>query len=396
MGNLRIRPSPEARLIHELKPYEFNNRNHSEEQIKHIADSIREFGFNQSLVIDEGDNILVGHGRWYAAQHLKMLEVPCVKVTDLTEQQKRAYRILDNKIQNDSTWSFNNLELELGWLEDNEFNLEFCGLGELKSLFPEDEPEVEEDEAPAVSEDEPYIKLGDLIELGRHRVVCGDYLEENALSGAIYDLVFTDPPYGMSLDVDFDSMFSGDASHKNVGKRYEPVTGDGEYFSPKYLLDKYESVPEIILFGGDYFCKDLPVDGSWFCWDKRVNEQMDKVVGNCFELAWSKRRHKKEVARIMWSGHHGLDTKKRVHPTQKPIKLVGWFFERIRGDFVYDPFLGSGTTLIACEQLGRTCHGTEIEPKYCQVIIERYRNHCVKHDKPFECRINGEVFEGYK
>ena len=164
----------EQRDISELKPYEFNNRVHGDEQVAHIAKSIKEFGFNQPVVIDEEGTILVGHGRVLAAKKLSIAKVPTVQVKNLTDEQKRAYRILDNKLQNDSTWQFNNLELELGYLEDNDFDIKGWGLDELKDLFPEEEIEPEEDAGPSEPPQETFIKRGDIIEIGKHRVMCGD------------------------------------------------------------------------------------------------------------------------------------------------------------------------------------------------------------------------------
>lgn len=134
-----------SRKISDIKPYEFNNRNHSDEQINLIAKSIKEFGFTQPLVIDENNILLVGHGRLLAAKHLQLKEVPVLQITGLSETKKRAYRILDNKLQNDSTWAFNNLELELDALEDEGFNLPEWGLDELKSLFEKSITEPTED-----------------------------------------------------------------------------------------------------------------------------------------------------------------------------------------------------------------------------------------------------------
>jgi DNA modification methylase len=162
-----------------------------------------------------------------------------------------------------------------------------------------------------------------------------------------------------------------------TGKRFSKVIGDNEYYSPKHILDFFDYCKEIFLWGADYYFWDLPKNGSIFCWDKRVDENMDKVAGNCIELCWSKYKHKKECIRLLWSGHHGMqsdDTKKRVHPTQKPAKLIEWFFERFKGQTVVDLFLGSGSTLIACEKTGRTCYGCELDEHYNSVIIKRWQD----------------------
>jgi DNA modification methylase len=211
-----------------------------------------------------------------------------------------------------------------------------------------------------------------------HFVMCGDSTDkasvEMLMNGTKADMVFTDPPYGMDVDVDYDSMFSNDKRHKNKGDRFDKVIGDNEQYDPSHIFDMFDC-EEVVLWGADYYRKLLPDGGSWFVWDKRTDSNMDKVVGNTFELAWSKSKHKREVARILWSGHHGMakdDTKTRVHPTQKPVELVAWFFDRLKGSTVVDLFLGSGSTLIACEQTDRTCYGMELDPRYVDVIRKRW------------------------
>jgi hypothetical protein len=184
-----------------LIPYSLNNRTHPTEQIDRIANSITEFGFNQPIVVDENKVVLVGHGRLLAAQKLGLKTVPVLQVRGLTEAKKRAYRILDNKLQGDSTWELDNLKLELDMLEEEGFELEPWGL---ESLLPEDPvAEVEEDEFEPEEIDEPFIKTGDLIELGKHRLLCGDSAVEDdverLLDGATVQCIVTDPPYGVSV-----------------------------------------------------------------------------------------------------------------------------------------------------------------------------------------------------
>lgn len=138
-----------------ILPYEFNVRNHREEQVDRIVQSIKTIGWTSPIIIDENGVILAGHGRFFAADKMGLAKVPCIRIEGKTEAQKRAYRIADNKLTEDSTWAFNNLELELGWLEDQGFELDWCGLGELSSLFAKDEPEGGEDEG--TSESEPML-----------------------------------------------------------------------------------------------------------------------------------------------------------------------------------------------------------------------------------------------
>jgi len=247
--------------------------------------------------------------------------------------------------------------------------------------------EIIEDDVPEPPE-EPITKPGDLWILGRHRLLCGDSTDketvEKLMSGVKADMVFTDPPYGMHLDTDY-SEIKGSKNAKIQGKggrKYEPVIGDNDDFSPELIeaiFSNFGYCGEIFIWGADYFAELIPNrnDGSWVAWDKRGSEDADKIIGNCFELCWSKAKHKKEIARVKWMGAFGsADARERVHPTQKPLKLCEWFFNKYggEGEVVADLFGGSGTTLIACEQLNRTCYMMELDPKYCDVIVQRYIN----------------------
>ena len=203
------------------------------------------------------------------------------------------------------------------------------------------------------------------------------------------DMVFTDPPYGMGLDTDYSSMRSKLGRFEGLqGKKYERAEVDN--FSPSMIssiLNHFESAKEIFVWGADYFAELLPNknNGSWFVWDKRSNnndnveadESSDKMFGSCFELCWSREKHKREIARVKWAGIFGLSQevdKKRWHPTQKPIALVSWFLCKFSKPFevVVDLFGGSGSTLIACEQLNRKCLMMELDPHYCDVILARW------------------------
>lgn len=377
--------------IDSLIPYEFNNRNHDEQQVDRIANSIQSFGFNQPIVVDENNVILVGHGRLLAAQKLGLKTAPVLKKTGLTETQKKAYRILDNKLQNDSTWSFDNLELELGFLEDNGFELEPWGLEELRDLFTPEEPEVYEDDPVECENDETFIKLGDVIELGPHRVMCGDSTSAEDVStlmrGEQSGLVLTDPPYGL------DKGFAND--------------GRGEWLSVlKAAHSLLEGVPTQFWFCAasgdllrDAICVVAPT--RIIIWHKPFNlRHPSNGIAWHFEPCLvhispesSAAGNISDVISInpIWLKS---DPENQSHPTQKPVVLFAEILKNWNADIVIDPFLGSGTTLIASDQLGRICYGMEIEPKYCHVIIKRYKQHCAKIGKPFECKINGERFDG--
>ena len=383
--------------VNNLIPYINNSRTHSEEQVNQIVASINEFGFTNPLLIDEKDNIIAGHGRLLASKKLKMEEVPCIVLSGLTEAQKKAYIIADNKMALNAGWDEELLKIELENLKELDFDLELTGFNvdELDDIFQtEEEQEIVEDDFYIEPPEEPKAKLGDIYQLGNHRLMCGDSTKiedvEKLMNGNKADMVFTDPPYGMNLDTDFSGMKNklDFAKEKGFtgGKKYEQGIVDD--FNPK-MIDLIMSldVKEIFLWGADYFAELLPNknDGSWIVWDKRANGNddieedysSDKMYGSCFELCWSKNRHKRDIARVKWAGVFGTEQEfdhKRYHPTQKPIKLCEWFIKRYSNDdnFILDLFGGSGSTLIACEQLNRNCYMMELDPKYIDVIIKRW------------------------
>lgn len=211
---------------------------------------------------------------------------------------------------------------------------------------------------------------------------------------AVIDLVFTDPPYGMNLDTNYSTM-NNNANvefnqRKNIPKSNKYNKGYVDDFDKKFIENILNlNVNETFLWGADYYTDCIPdiKKGSWIVWDKRSNENFtleqslsaDKAFGSCFELCWSKTKHKREIARIRWAGVFGTEKefdKKRHHPTQKPIELSKWFIMKFSDetDKILDLFGGSGTTLIACEQLNRNCYMMELDPYYCQVIINRWEN----------------------
>ena len=222
----------------------------------------------------------------------------------------------------------------------------------------------------------------------KHRLMCGDSTSidavERLMDGQKADMVFTDPPYGMFLDADYSDMkskFKGSTG----GNKYNNVIGDHGDFDPDFInviFAAFDYCKEIFLWGADYYSELIPQKnkGSWVVWDKRGDESADKMFGSTFELCWSKARHKRVMARVKWAGIFGMekdDTKKRVHPTQKPVDLAIWFFDYFSmadKKVIVDLFGGSGSTLIACEKTARDCRMMELDPKYCDVIIQRWQN----------------------
>ena len=228
--------------VSDLIPYARNSRTHSDAQVNKIAASIKEFGFLNPIIVDGKNGIIAGHGRIMAAQKLGIDEVPTVEAAHLTEAQKRAYIIADNRLALDAGWDDELLRVELQELDDLDFDLSLTGFNadELIALFPEAETVglTDEDAVPEAPE-VPVTVEGDVWLLGRHRLMCGDSTSidavERLMAGQKADMVFTDPPYGMFLDTNYDSMFAKDAKHRKTGNRFDDVKGDHEDFDPDFI-----------------------------------------------------------------------------------------------------------------------------------------------------------------
>ncbi len=375
--------------LDELEPYAKNSRVHSEEQVDQIVDSIHEFGFTNPILIDGQNGIIAGHGRFEAATRMGIEKVPCVRLDHLTEAQKRAYVIADNKLALNATWDDSILSEELMLLKEDEFDLDVVGFSdeELADLLP---PEVEEkksegddDTVPELVDENPYgVKLGDIWQLGNHRVMCADStIKENVdklMDGEKADMVFTDPPYGINLDTDYSNIkASNHVDFPRIAKKHKQVLNDDIPYDPSFLLKIFEYVDELFLWGFDYYMDKLPV-GCPIVWDKTGGNDslMQAGFGANFELCWSKTSHKRDLIRYTYKGVAGMrpEDGNRVHPTQKPVGLACYFFDKWGKDKtnIVDLFLGSGSTLIACEKTNRTCFGCELDPHYVSVIINRW------------------------
>jgi len=363
---------------------EYNPRQLTKDQYKDLKDSITRFGLVDPMIVNthkQRKNILVGgHQRVRVAKDLGFEEVPCVEVK-LTLDKEKELNIRLNK--NTGEWDYDALAnyFDVGELTDWGFTddeLQFWAEEPTEGLIDDDEvPEVEE----------AITQTGDMWMLGDHKVLCGDATKkedvERLMDGSKADMVFTDPPYGIDLDTDFSEIM--EANPGKVGltqrKHYKKIIGDDKDFDPSVLLNVFQKVKEVFLWGGDYYSKSLPDGGSWFVWDKRKGiEDVDFTLSE-FELCWSKNKHHRKIVRIQWYGAISIgkeDTKKRIHPTQKPIELALWFIEKFNGENIVDPFLGSGSTLIACEKTNRKCYGMEIDPHYCDVIVKRWEEYTRK------------------
>ena len=209
------------------------------------------------------------------------------------------------------------------------------------------------------------------------------------MAGEKADMVFTDPPYGIDLETDYSSMKANPRMFHEKGldggNKYNKVVGDDTPFDPAILMGYFSYCSEQFWWGADYYSDRIIQrdKGSWIVWDKRLEESADLMYGSCFELCWSRHRHKRDIARVKWAGVFGVEKepeRRRLHPTQKPVALAEWFIERYSKlkHLIIDLYGGSGSTLIACEKLGRRCFMMEIDEHYCDVIIQRWQNYTGK------------------
>ena len=389
----KAKPAAVIETLADLTPDPRNARRHNPRNVGMLEKALGEVGAARSIVIDERGVVLAGNATIEAAGRAGIEKVQvvdadgetiiAVRRTGLTAKQKTRLALYDNRTAELADWDADVIadllaterELLDGLFADDELAELLDDLGDPETV--DAEPKI--DRAAELNK-KWQVKPGDLWRVGEHRLLCGDSTKredvERVMGGEKAQLVFADPPYGMNLDPRYDAMHTG-KGHRVTGDRFNAVIGDAEPFNPQSAMCHWDEVVEQIWWGADYYRQHLPIGGGWFVWDKRDNDSgmnLDAVHGSSFELAWSKQPHRREIARILWSGHHGMqgaDKGERVHPTQKPVSLAIWFFNRLSAEIVADPFLGSGTTMVACENLQRKCRGIEISADYCAVILER-------------------------
>ena len=354
------------RNVTDLIPYARNSRTHSDEQVAQIAASIKEFGWTNPILTDGDNGLIAGHGRLLAARKLGQKEVPTIELTGLSEAQKKAYIIADNRLALNAGWDNEMLKLEFDQLTELGFDLELTGftLDEIAALDPEVvEGLTDEDEVPGIP-DEPKTKIGDIYQLGQHRLMCGDSTSlsdvDKLMQGIYPDLIHTDPPYGMNA-----------VSKSSVLKKNYKVDILGDD-NPDVAKDAFNLIfglyPESkhIWWGANYYSSVLPDSECWLVWDKN-NGQSDQT--DC-ELAWANFRS------VVRQFTQASEKTNRVHPTQKPVSLMEWIIKRFKltSKTIADFFGGSGSTLIAAEKNGIQAFIMEFDPKFCDVIVKRWEN----------------------
>lgn len=371
--------------VSEIKPYTKNAKAHPKKQIEQIAASIKEFGMNQPIVVDKQGVIIVGHGRYEALKHLKMeIKPEMIRVIDLTDKQAKAYRLADNKL-NESDWDMELVVEELKALED-EAMVALTGFDADLLIEPTEQDDVIPENPPT------RAKLGDIWQLGKHRVLCGDSTKieevERLMDGKKADMVFTDPPYG----IDYSGGRTQVVATKTYGKlKNDDLQGEelGNLLSQVFLHNKAEA--------DVYICVSPIMQTPFLKFIEDLEKKIDAVI------VWDKRNaglgymaYRRQTEFILFV--KGGDFKKGdksdfdlwsigrdnandyVHGTQKPVAVpTRAILNSSKGDdIVLDLFLGSGSTLIAAEKTGRICYGMELDPKYVDVILKRWEDYTGK------------------
>lgn len=378
--------------ISTLIPYVRNSRTHSDEQIAQVAASIKEFGFTNPVLIDETGGIIAGHGRTLAARKLGISDVPCIRLGHLSEAQKRAYVIADNKLALNAGWDEKMLAIEMQALIDADFDALLTGFGkdEIDQLLAEMEAtpvgQNDEDDTPDVQE-EAKTKLGDVWLLGKHRVMCGDSTSKEyaniLMGGGVADLLVTDPPYNVAYE----------GGTQDALTIINDCMGDADF--REFLRACYTAADSVMRPGASFYIWHADLEGFNF---RGAAKDIGWRIRQC--VVWVKNmmvlgrqdyqwRHEpclygwKEGAAHAWYSDRKQTTvlefnkpqRNGEHPTMKPVELIRYLVENSSkpGDVVLDLFGGSGTTLIACESTGRVNRSMELDPKYCDVIVRRWQ-----------------------
>ena len=372
-----------------LVPYINNARTHSPEQLTKLRSSLREFGFINPVIIDRDYNIIAGHGRVLAAKEEGIMEVPCVFVDYLTEAQKKAYILADNRMALDAGWDEELLRIEIESLQGEDFDVSLTGFEEqeLADLFAIEGDKAAKDddfELSAALEKASFVERGDLWIVGRHRLLCGDATRtedvERLMDGKKANLVVTDPPYGVSFKSSDGLTIQNDSMK------------DEEFYT--FLLTAFQCMAEHLENGGSAYVFHADTEGLNF--RKAFIDIGFHLAGVCIwvknslVLGRSDYQWQHEPVLFGWKkgGKHSWYSDRRQttiwnydkpkrnknHPTSKPLDLLGYpiCHSSQENAIVLDTFGGSGSTLMACEQLNRICHMMELDEKYASVILRRY------------------------
>lgn len=391
----------EYRPIDGLIPYARNSRTHSDEQVAQIAASIKEFGFTNPVLVDDDGGVIAGHGRVLAARKLGLKEVPTICLGHLSDTQRRAYVIADNRLALNAGWDEAMLRLEFADLTDAGFDISLLGFGEdeLASMMDgpaELEPGLTDEDAVPEVGPEPVTKPGDVWVMGKHRLMCGDSTSIDAvdtlMSGHKADMVFTDPPYGVEYQ----------SNMRTKSQKFDVLANDDAFLDISPIVESFSTgwmfvwtswkvqTKWIDLLGGFGYPTNIVI------WHKPGGGigDLKKTFSSDYEVAlvWNRGAELcgKRIGSVWTINKDGATT--YVHPTQKPVALGVEAIDKTtnKGAVVLDLFGGSGSTLIACEKTGRTARLMELDPKYCDVIVKRWQDFTGKKAK---LEATGEAFD---
>ena len=388
--------------INEVIPYEKNPRI-NDNAVPAVMKSIEEFGFKVPIVIDKNGTIVTGHTRLKAAKKFGMKTVPCIVADDLTPEQIKAFRLADNKVAEAAEWDMELLNEELDGIVDidmSDFN--FSDITD----SPSSEDVVEDDDENIELPSEPKTRLGDIWVIGRHKLMCGDATSEDVLKrlmgGDKADMYLTDPPYNVAYE----------------GKTEDKLTIQNDSMEDsafyQFLVDSFVAADSVMNEGAAFYVWHADSEGYNF---RGACRAVEWELREC--LIWNKNtmvlgrqdyQWKHEPCLYGWKGgaaHNWYSDRKQTtvidmnkpnrnaeHPTMKPVQLFAYLMENSSkpGDIVLDSFCGSGTTLIACEQMSRAARVLELDPKYCDVIVERYIN-LVGNSDEVSVERNGKIIK---
>ena len=356
--------------LKDIKPYGKNPRK-NDDAVPYVAESIKQFGFKVPIVIDKNNVIVAGHTRYKAAKKLGFKSVPCIIADDLTDEQIKAFRLADNKVSEKAEWDLDLLDSEIEGI----FDIDMTDFGfELES----EELEAEEDEYQGTVPEDPVTRKGDMWKLGEHLLLCGDSTCITDVEKLMYeekaDMCFTDPPYGYEYQRNL----------RKKSKKFDVIENDDK------ILDFFPSI-QLVCNGFIFICTTWKILDKWIPLFKKYHDLTNMIIwnkggGGIGDLKYT---FSTDYEVILCTNNGKEITGKRigsvwtikkdssseyVHPTQKPIKLSEFAIRNTteRGDIVLDLFGGSGSTLIACEQMDRRCRMMEYDPAYCDVIVNRW------------------------
>ena len=367
--------------VNDLIPFINNSRTHSEEQVGQVAASIREFGFTNPILVDGDNGIIAGHGRLMAARKLGLESVPSIRLTHLSEAQKRAYVIADNKLALNAGWDEELLSLELGELQAIDFDLSLIGFSEdeLELLLVEEVEGLTDEDAVPEPPETPTTVEGDVWLLGNHRLMCGDSTSIDAvdklMDGKKADMVHTDPPYGVSYQ----------SNMRTKSDQFDVIANDDVFLDIApviaacstgwvFVWTSWKVITTWIdMFEGFGYPTNQVI---WYKGGGGIGD-LKKTFSSDYEtaLVWHRGAELtgKRIGSVWKVDKDGAST--YMHPTQKPVALPEEAIDKTtrQGDLVLDLFGGSGSTLIACEKTNRVSYNMELDPKYCDVIIKRWQ-----------------------